>query len=890
MNEIKLSFDYRRLFQKPDTVCVAKISQSIDKSLKLLGKNEIKDFALDVSCNGYTFSPATFKDGRRCKESFEQQQLFILDFDNKYPNEIISFEQVNERAERYECPILFAYETLSSTNQNKFRVIFLNDVSITDKKTAQAIQLALGTIFSEADPSCYKDISKMYYGGKSILHYSEEIRTINIESIFRNLSFYLKDRYKANHYKEKIANFSAKTGIALNKNGLLDVTVSDNPTETIGADSKNNSGKNSPSTIIYRSDFSNIIVNGEIFPKRFYRINFSDCEVGTNEASVGKDYSSKLLKNHDPYRSEIIKEMEKQCRLYSEFVKGKKILNHEELFGLATNLIQVETGTQKFKNVLSAYSPYCEKKYKWEHDIQYMKQQEYIPQSCDNFCQYKGECCHGTNILSTVRLKRGVMEKIPDYNPIFYSLEEVQNDTYSAIYRAYKATNKRFQIVKSMTGAGKSYSYLKLMFENRNDRFLIAAPTNLLKNEIYNKAKEIGIDVEKTPSLFEVKSEIPDKERKVIEYLYKSGRNQDVHNYIRSILDKNDIPSLSKYLEDREKLKTFSGSVITTHRYLLNMDKKRLEEYNAIIIDEDIIFKSIISNQCEIDVSVLETVLKETKDNQLSEKIKQLLKAAETQSCIQLEGFMYKYGTNNISNVFDIPSFCLAERFYLRKASKEKNLKEDTVVYLKPAVLKNVKYIMVSATVDKEICNNFFGKENVCFYECRQAKYKGALVQYPEKSMSRTCITNNYGIIPKLIKHFDISEDNVITFMRENIGHLHFGNTEGSNTLEGKDILVVGTPYHIMFLYKLAAFTMGLDFDENEEMSSQIVAHNGYRFRFTTFENENLRAIHFWMLESELEQAVGRARLLRNDCRVHLFSNFPLGQAEMKTNFDYSLS
>lgn len=889
MNEIKLSLDNRKLLKKPTSILTAKISQSIGKSPKLLHRNEIKDFALDVSRNGCTFSPATFKNGRRCKANFEQQQLFVLDFDNKDPNECISFEKVCERAEQYELPILFVYETLSSIDQNKFRVIFLNDVSITDRKVAEAIQLALGTIFSEADSSCYKDISKMYYGGKSILFFDNEIRTINIESTFRNLSLYLKDRYKANHYKAKLAKFSAETGIALNKKGLLDVTVSNNPKETIGTDSNAINGKNSPSTIIYKSDFSNIIVNGEIFPKRYYSINCNVCGEGTNETSVGKISSINLQKNHAQYRSGTIKEMEQQCRLYNEFVTGKKMLNHEELFGISTNLIQVETGIQNFKNVLSEYSPYHEKQYKWEYYTTYMKQQKYSPQGCDNFCPYKGKCNHGTNILSTVCLKRGVIEKIPEYKPVFYSLEEVQNDTYSAICKAYKAADKQFQIIKSMTGAGKSYSYLKLMSENLNDRFLIAAPTNLLKNEIYNKAKEIGINVEKTPSLFEIKSEIPDKERKVIEYLYKSGRNQDVHNYIRSILYKNNIPSLNEYWENREKLKNFNGSVITTHRYLLNMDKKRLKEYNAIIIDEDIIFKSIISNQGEITVSELETVLKETKDYRLSEKINRLLKAAETQSCILLEGFVYEYSADNLSNIFDVPAFCLAERFYFRKASNEKILKSDTIVYLKPAVFKNIKYIIVSATIDKEICNNFFGKENVSFYECKQAKYKGTLLQYPEKSMSRTCITNNCGIIPKLIEHFDISEDNVITFMREKIGQLHFGNTEGSNTLEGKDILVIGTPYHIMFLYKLAAFTIGFDFDENEEMSSQIVAHNGYRFRFTTFENENLRAIHFWMLESELNRAVGRARLLRNECTVHLFSNFPLGQAEMEINFNYSL-
>lgn len=42
-----------------------------------------------------------------------------------------------------------------------------------------------------------------------------------------------------------------------------------------------------------------------------------------------------------------------------------------------------------------------------------------------------------------------------------------------------------------------------------------------------------------------------------------------------------------------------------------------------------------------------------------------------------------------------------------------------------------------------------------------------------------------------------------------------------------------------------------------------------------------LRNIQFWMIESELEQAVGRARLTRCDRNVNLFSNFPLSQANI---------
>ena len=177
-------------------------------------------------------------------------------------------------------------------------------------------------------------------------------------------------------------------------------------------------------------------------------------------------------------------------------------------------------------------------------------------------------------------------------------------------------------------------------------------------------------------------------------------------------------------MEEREALKNWNGSVITTHRYLLNMDEKRLRDYDAIIIDEDIIFKSVLPNQGEITVSKLEKLLMETTDRRLAKKIKRLLQSAETQSCIELGSFEWGYEETDDSDklpVFDIPSFCLAEQFYVRRKSEEANLKKDTITFLKPVSFENVKYIMVSATADKNICRNYFNDRKVHFYECKRA-------------------------------------------------------------------------------------------------------------------------------------------------------------------------
>lgn len=888
MDKIKVSLDEEGFRDKPKDEAIGKISSRIGASIKEVSCINMKKFALVVGRGGYTFCPATFKDGKRSKDSFEQQQMFALDFDNKDPSRRVSLEDIKVRAKKYDLPLLFAYDTFSSTDHDKFRVVFLNDASIPHRRVVEAMQLALGTIFPEADPSCYRDVSKMYFGGKELIHYDDAIPTINVRAVFSGLTYFFQDT-TGNHYKERLSKFSRETGIALNKNGLLDVTMTDDPTEALGASLSTQDGKISPSSIINIP--TNIIEDGENFPSMFYRVKLSD---STNKSSVTPsvdrtDGVNKGYKNHGAYRSSVLSAMSRRCQLFKEFEAGERDMTHDELFALATNLIQVETGLRRFKEIQAEHPEFYdnERREKWERHLSYIRQQEYKPFGCNNFCPYHEKCNHGMNILSTVRPKPGMMERIPGYSEVFYSLEEVQNDTYKAIRTAFLAEDSKVHIIKSQVGAGKSYSYLQLMAENPDDRFLVAASTNLLKNELYHKAIQMDIEVCKTPSLDEIKDEIPDKVRRRIERFHQSGQHQLVHPYIEKVLKAKDVPCLRKYMKQREALRNFKGNVVTTHRYLLNMDEKRLREYGAIIIDEDIIFKSIIPNQGEVPVAKLEKLLEKTTDSHLSQKIKSLLRKAKDQSRIELDSFEWDDKDDELYS-FDLPSFCQTEQFYVRRCDKEPNLKEDTVVFLKPVSFKDVKYIMVSATADEGICRHYFGWDRVDFYECKRAKYQGPLHQYPSKSMSRSSMASDPGIVRRLMKRFDMDEERVITFMREKIGHLHFGNTEGSNTLEGQDILVVGTPYHADFLYKLAAFTMGLDFDEDEEVGPQVVTHNGYRFRFTTFQNKDLQHLQFWMIESELEQAAGRARLLRNTCNVHLFSNFPLRQANMVDGFDYS--
>ena len=111
----------------------------------------------------------------------------------------------------------------------------------------------------------------------------------------------------------------------------------------------------------------------------------------------------------------------------------------------------------------------------------------------------------------------------------------------------------------------------------------------------------------------------------------------------------------------------------------------------------------------------------------------------------------------------------------------------------------------------------------------------------------------------------------------------HFGGVEGLDTLKGKNLYIIGTPNVNNVVYQLYGMRIGIP--ENEikaDMKKLRVQHNGYDFSLYTYENSVMQTIQMWFIESLLEQAVGRARLLRFDCDVEVYSGFPVAQTKFE--------
>lgn len=912
MNEVKVSFDNSRNRLKPKDYNIQSIKDRIVESVRCVKQNNLKSFVTLIGRDGCSFSPATFKtsftDINMNRDNFRQMQMFVLDF-----NGGISLEEVMSRANQYDLPILFAYETFSSKDQNRFRVVFLNDVSIEHAKVAEIMIEALLTIFPEAD-SRSRDIAQFYFGGKRLLYFDDEARTINVELLIRNMCLYLRDRYGEKHYKNKVYRFSEITGLSLTEKKMLDVSVVEASEKSVliidGTLSPNSIiyiidiGDKSPSLIIDRSNTSSSDYLTTQITNLCYRIVVNQSFNGSSK----KDFllsSTKSSDVHLPHRSYDLQDIEAECLLIKKFIDGTRILTQDELRGIATSLIWVETGSKKFMQTIRKHSYFDDnpKRYDdWEFYLSYMKKTKHIHLPCNRFCPYRDQCQHAKDILSTSKQEYHTTKRLANCDEQFYSIDEAAadfNQTFEKVIVAdVSATYKNLHVINSPTGVGKSTTVLNTMKRNPQGRYLVAPPTVDLKNQYYEDAIAQGIKAVKSPSLIEYKNKLPTKVWSHIQGLYQIGKHHAVMNYIREVIskkgaDKDSLDILKNYLQEMVEFYHSDCHAFTTHSMVSTMDYWSLKKYDAVIFDEDPLLNCMIANQVEIPISKLEKVSEEIDStNKLAKKINAAAEAAASDPWITLPAIPYEEAYNGISTAIDIPSFCLAQKFFFRKKADDNNsytnsAKEDSLVFFKPFKLdRKIKYIILSATADHTIYNYVFGSNRVNYYECKKAKYIGTLNQYSHHTVSHDFVKKNSDIIKKMIRLG--GTDNIITFKDEEYAMeiCHFGKTTGIDTFKGKDLTVLGTYNRPDWLYKLFAHTIGGGFLEKYKdavMRYQLVRHKGFKFYFMTFDESApmLRNIQFWMIESELEQAVGRARLTRCDCNVNLFSNFPISQANI---------
>ena len=593
------------------------------------------------------------------------------------------------------------------------------------------------------------------------------------------------------------------------------------------------------------------------------RLSYESLEGGTKEQATVRKKNRRAV-----YRNFNFDNLYESCHLYRNFCDGDEFYDVEQLFIIARSLCGAEKGKKQFLDIMAERNDNTS--YHWEAILIAIIKGNIPIASCEE-CAYCEHCKHGENMLATAKPHKFEVRETKQEK--YVSINEVSNELNNAFERAVNAQDNKVYIIKAQTGIGKTHTYINYMKDTESP-LLIAVPTHELKKEIYRKAIAMGINnICCTPDIDEYA--FSDELRNEINNLYTVGAGEYVLDYLRNKLKelKNtdyDHTIISEYLTALKNTTRSKGHIITTHARLLHMNQEALNNHE-IIIDEDILKSAI------------------TCDSVSMHEIKAILKSGLLNSAIQskLNCLCMKRGYHILDKLYfdkdaeimrkisscnsNICGLMNAEYFYITP---------KMIHYLTDNHLPDRKLIILSATASPELYQKFYPDRCFDYYECHKAQYKGKIIQHTDCSYSGYVLEKNPDKINTLFRL--TREDTVITF--KSIEHefntqYHFGNVEGLNLMSGKDLTVIGLPNKPDFVYCLYGMRAGLTLEKTPSMYHQRVDYGNYNFSLNTFKESILQKIQMWILSSQLEQAVGRARLLRNNSTVTVYAGFPVEQA-----------
>lgn len=838
----KVCLDYESHKSKP--INAAQISERIGGQVENISIKELAKYIVD----GRTWTPARFNPPSRKNENWAGQTVFALDFDTG-----TTWEEVLTKCKKYKITPAFIYLTFSCINNDRFRVVFVLPFEVVDVRIRNAVQLGMLEIFHESDQSC-KDAARCFFGGKEIV-YSDYQATIDIAHVIETVGSYHQLNDRNNNAQRKIRNYCESTGLDM-VNGLPKIEINPKLTEIPPHLYKYyRRGDKSVTYSIYKYEEN-------ISPDELVVIYFNQ-SLTKESAKGGKKQKHTVCNeiiNRETVRKVDFDRLSEMCRLYREFTSGEYWAYHNEIFGIATNLLSAEGGRKRFFRGITSREEYDFEK--WLKYANYINKKVYLPESCDRYCPFCDKCDHGRTMIETVKLIMGRVNV--KFTPKFISLEEGEKRLREEIVTAYQNNDMRKIIIKAETGLGKTAAYINLPGYKT-----IAVPTHNLKNEISARMTEPHVIA---PSLPSVSPYFNDR----IKSLYEVGAYTAAGMLIKNSAVLH--PELERYVQQVEALQNTNETVITTHERLLYT----IDDNQIIIIDEDPIrtllkqgsvtikdlYDAIARMPENVDqrtmLSILENVRKVTPGNVGEMSWGGLIDK-------QLVESMVTTATTIKSNVL---GFLECDYF----------IKNDdgSINFIVKRALPRKKTIILSATADITISKYLYGND-LDFIDIGRVRSIGQIIQYNQKSFSRFQMKKDNNL--KKLARSLVKDSPVITF-KEFRGDFEncvatFGGLEGIDKLGGSNLFVVGTPHLHPNVYLLYAYALGLK-PKTTQMDYIPVIRNGLEFYFFTFLDEELKNIQLWLVESELMQAIGRARIIRNDCTVTVLSNFALVGAEYR--------
>ena len=380
--------------------------------------------------------------------------------------------------------------------------------------------------------------------------------------------------------------------------------------------------------------------------------------------------------------------------------------------------------------------------------------------------------------------------------------------------------------------------------------------------------------------------DLPTEIKKKLDSLYLIGAYSAANRLLSQLSATND--TVKRYNVDMSACYSSNNTVLTTHHKALHYKEW---QHTTIIFDEDP-FKTILSNG-KTTLTELRQLRNKMVDATVKDKLTHLISEIEqtdpnSHTPVELSVFEDFEAIKN-EVVDNCESYSTNVLQFFQSSCYLIDKVDNNIIRFgnRHKLPTDKKIIILSATVDGSIYRQLFG-ERLRFYDFSDVQPTGVILQDTKYSFSSASLTGHLKDKDDISELIPTASLPTITLAKHKKGlekldvnivdDMHFGKVMGYDELKGQDINVVGTFFINPIAIYLYAKLLDMSID-SYEFENQIVLHNGFRFPFSTYNNQDLRSTHFYIAQTELRQAIGRSRVNTEHCKVYVYSNFPLPEA-----------
>lgn len=567
------------------------------------------------------------------------------------------------------------------------------------------------------------------------------------------------------------------------------------------------------------------------------------------------EYASKI----QTVRNVDFEKLRKEIKILDDFMNPEIKLKHNILLGLATNLRYIEGGQDLYKRCIQANSEYAVEKL---NIMTYCKKNNYYPMNLKTFSDYESDLEY-RNLLEAAKKKQLVRKQ--KYQSI--SIEKARQELHFILTNIINSDDQNVHVVKAPPGTGKTELCTKL-----EKNVVMGLPNHDLKDQI---AKRMKNQYKLTPSVDGLPIDIRDK----LDYYYSIGAIEEASRFLydRSQTDE----QVKDYLDACKVCYASTNTVLTTHQKALFIEWK----HDTIIFDEDILssllpidkvklsdlfkLESNVNNQH--DKTIISNLIDDIRHN--NNHLPRKIDVSKFENFAAIENEVLNANVKYESNILH---FFNSEYFVV-------DAKDPSIIHYirKNSLPSDKKIIILSATANETIYRFLVG-DRLKIHQVSNVDTTGIIQQHTKYSMSRSYFDKHIDDVISEVGSLPVITFNQNKHLFDNpVDEMHYGKTTGFDHLKGQDIAVVGTPHNNPNAIILYTVALGMPVASNEfdAIKQQCVDHNGFRFWFNAYDNEYLRTVQFHFIESELKQAVGRARVNTEPALVKLYSNYPLPES-----------